>query len=72
MSPQLLYHLQQSSPFRTLQLHLTDGRALHFENSECFSLADDGQSFLIFTPPGTYEYLDPSHIVSAKVSMPTP
>ena len=60
----LLRH--RATPFRAFVIFLADGRTMNVPNVECFSLAEDGLSFILFEPPRQIDIIDPAHIVSIR------
>jgi len=58
--------LHRASPFQPFVLFLTDTRILEVPNVECFGLAEDGSSFMLFQPPDVIEIIDPIHVVSVQ------
>jgi hypothetical protein len=51
--------LHRASPFRPFVLFLSDIRSLEIPNVECFGLAEDASSFMLFQPPDVIEIIDP-------------
>jgi hypothetical protein len=58
--------LHRASPFRPFVLFLSDTRSLEIPNVECFGLAEDASSFMLFQPPDVIEIIDPTHVVSGS------
>jgi hypothetical protein len=50
--------LHRASPFRPFVLFLSDTRSLEIPNVECFGLAEDASSFMLFQPPDVIEIID--------------
>jgi hypothetical protein len=71
MTEQILI-LHHASPFRPFVLFLSDGRTLEIPNVECFGLADDASSFMLFQPPDVIEIIDPFHLVFVHFYESTP
>ncbi len=64
MTTEQILILHRASPFRPFVLFLSDARTLEIPNVECFGLAEDASSFMLFHPPDVIEIIDPFHVVS--------
>jgi hypothetical protein len=54
----------RASAFRPFVLFLSDALRLEIPNVECFGLAEDASSFMLFQPPDVIEIIDPFPVVS--------
>jgi hypothetical protein len=66
MTTEQILILHRASPFRPFVLFLSDTRSLEIPNVECFGLAEDASSFMLFQPPDVIEIIDPVHVVSVQ------
>jgi hypothetical protein len=66
MTTEQILILHRASPFRSFVLFLSDARNLKVPNVECFGLAEDASSFMLFQPPEVIEIIDPVHVVSVQ------
>jgi hypothetical protein len=72
MTTEQILILHRASPFRPFVLFLSDARTLEIPNVECFGLAEDASSFMLFQPPDVIEIIDPFHVVSVRFYESTP
>ena len=72
MTTEQILILHRASPFRPFVLFLSHARRLEIPNVECFGLAGDTSSFMLFQPPTVVEIIDPMHVVSVRFYESTP
>jgi hypothetical protein len=72
MTTEQILILHRASPFPPFVLFLSDARTLEIPNVECFGLAEDGSSFMLFQPPDVIEIIDPFYVVSVHFYESTP
>ena len=71
MTTEQILILHRASPFRPFVLFLSDTRTVEVPNVECFGLAEDASSFMLFQPPDVIQIIDPIHVVSVQFYEPS-
>jgi hypothetical protein len=70
MTLRLFYSRLSAIPFQALEFFLSDQRVVRLENPELASFAEDGETLVVFIPPETVEFINPTNIVSVRTREP--